>query len=64
MSFEAHYHGTCTACEGSIVPGDQVESAGNGYQHVTCPDPLALRAGERVCYRCFMVHRPGQTECE
>ena len=57
MSFEAKYHSTCADCCGPILPGEQIESVGNGYRHVSCPDdPVAsLRATERVCPDCLMV---------
>jgi len=66
MSFEAKYHSTCAESGDAILPGQIVESVGNGYRHVVCPDDeaLSVRPGETPCTDCFMLHRPGQTECE
>lgn len=64
MSFEAKYHGECSACGGHIKPGDHI-----GYNleheivHVTCPtSPEPQRP---ICPSCFMeVPVNGECGCD
>lgn len=65
MSFEARYHGTCSACAGHIAPGEQVRYESNRESrdlvHDVCPDDpsVSLLPGEKACTVCFLVHPEG-----
>lgn len=61
MAVVAQYHGQCAECEQTIVPGQQIETVDDEWQHVDCgslPERVVC-----VCEKCFLVHAPMQPGC-
>jgi hypothetical protein len=54
MSHTATYHGTCGECLQPIIPGQQIETVDDEWQHVSCGS-LAPKV-TCTCERCFTVH--------
>jgi hypothetical protein len=55
VTLAAQFHGVCSDCEQTIVPGQLIERDGAGdWQHAVC-GAMPARV-ECTCERCFLVH--------
>ena len=64
-TFTAKYRGTCTECDGSIYPGEEVEFTPSGkLAHAECSDDEKGWTSE-VCPKCFLRKSlTGECWCE
>lgn len=60
-TFTAAFDSDCAACPEMIEKGDEAVFVDDEVQHARCPGDTRPA---RACPDCFLVHAPGQKDCE
>lgn len=59
--FIAAFQSECATCPAPIEKGDDAVFVEGEVEHARCP---AATTPQPVCSSCWLVHAPGQKECE